>query len=57
MRSHTGACMTLGKGMIASYLKKQKVDTRSNMESELVSVDDMVSKVIWTKHFIEVQGL
>ena len=30
MRSHTGACISLGKGMIASYLKTQKVNTRSS---------------------------
>jgi len=32
------------------------VNTRSSTESELVGVDDLVSKVIWTKRFIEAQG-
>ena len=56
MRSHTGACMTLGKGMICTFLNKQKVNSRSSTEAELIAVDDKVSKVMWTKRFIEHQG-
>ncbi len=56
MKSHTGATMTLGKGTIASVSTKQKVNTRSSTEAELVSIDDIISKVIWTKRFIEAQG-
>ena len=47
MRSHTGAVFTLGKGAIYSASTKQKVDARSSTESELVAVDDMISKVMW----------
>ena len=35
---------------------KQKVNTRSSTEAELVGVDDIISKVLWTKLFIEAQG-
>ena len=35
---------------------KQKVDTRSSTEVELVIVNKIISKVLWTKLFIEVQG-
>ena len=55
-RSHTGAVMSLGKGMISSVSIKQKVNTRSSTEAELVAIDDVVSKIIWTKRFIENQG-
>ena len=51
-RSHTGATMTLGKGVIQSVSTKQKINTRSSTESELVSTDDIISKVMWTKLFL-----
>ena len=35
---------------------KQKVNIRCSTEAELVGVDDIVSKVLWTKLFIEAQG-
>ena len=56
MKSHTGAIFTLGKGAIISDSTKQKVNTRSSTEAEMVAVDDKISKVIKTKRFIEQQG-
>jgi len=56
MKSHTGAVMTLGKGSIMSASTKQKVNTRSSTEAELVSVDDVISKIIWTLRFLQAQG-
>ena len=56
MKSHTGATMTLGKGTIQSTSTKQKVNTRSSTESELVSGDDVMAKVMWTKLFLQAQG-
>lgn len=56
MRSHTGTCMSLGRGSTQSVSTKQKVNTRSSTEAELVSVDDVISKVLWTKRFLEAQG-
>jgi hypothetical protein len=35
---------------------KQKVITRSSTEAEVVSLDDVISKIIWTKLFLEEQG-
>ena len=57
MRSHSGATMTLGKGMVISGSTKQKINARSSTEAELVGKDDYVSKVLWTKLFIEEQIL
>jgi hypothetical protein len=54
-KSHTGATMTLGSGSIISVSTKQKINTRSSTEAELVSIDDVVSKVLWTKRFLEAQ--
>eukprot|EP00978_Attheya_sp_CCMP212_P031053 scaffold116059_cov41-Attheya_sp.AAC.1 len=39
-KSHTGATLSLGKGTITSISCKQKINTRSSTESELVSIDD-----------------
>lgn len=55
-RSHTGANMTLGAGAIYSVSTKQKVNTRSSTEAEFIAVDDIISKVLWTKLFMEAQG-
>ena len=56
MKSHTGSVFTLGKGGIFSDSTKQKINTRSSTEAELVAVDDRISKILWAKHFIEKQG-
>jgi Reverse transcriptase (RNA-dependent DNA polymerase) len=54
-KSHTGATMSLGGGGIMSLSTKQKVNTRSSTEAELVSLDDIIAKVIWTKLFLQAQ--
>jgi hypothetical protein len=54
-KSHTGAIMSLGGGAIISISTKQKVNTQSSTEAELVSIDDVILKVVWTKLFIEAQ--
>ena len=57
MRSHTGAIMTLGKGAIVSISSKHKINTRSSTEAELIGIDDVISNVLWTKLFMEHQGI
>lgn len=56
MRSHTGATMSLGKGSVYSSSMKQKINTRSSTEAELVGVNDLMGKILWTRHFLEAQG-
>jgi Reverse transcriptase (RNA-dependent DNA polymerase) len=56
MRSHTGGCGSLGKGMFSTTSSKQKMNTRSSTEAELVGVDDMMAKVLWTQYFLKAQG-
>ena len=55
-RSHTGGVMTLGSGAIQTISTKQKVNTKSSTEAELVSIDDVISKIMWTRLFLEAQG-
>ena len=56
MKSHTGSVFTLGKGCISGSSTKQKINSRSTTESELIAVDDKIAKVIWSQRFIECQG-
>ena len=48
-KSHTGAVHSLGNGVISSISTKQKVNSRSSTEAELIGIDDVISKVLWTK--------
>jgi hypothetical protein len=56
MKSHTGATMSLGKGAIYSRSTRQKLNTKSSTEAELVGVDDVMPQVMWTRYFLEAQG-
>ena len=40
MKSHSGMTMTMGKGAITLLSRKQKLNTRSSTEAELVAVDN-----------------
>ena len=54
-KSHTGASLTLGHGSILIISAKQKINTKSSTEAELVGVDDAMTFVMWIKHFFESQ--
>ena len=56
MRSHTGATFTLGKRSVYSLSTKQKINTRSSTEAELVGMNDTMALILWTRHFLEGQG-
>jgi hypothetical protein len=56
LRSYTGAVMKLGDGIIKAISTKQKVNYRSWTETELISMHDILSRVLWTKLFMEAQG-
>ena len=46
MRSHTGAYMTFGRGMMNGTSNKQKINTTSSTESEVVGVHDNMPAVL-----------
>jgi hypothetical protein len=56
MRGHTGGALTMGKGYSISASTKQKMNTCSSTESELVGVDDLMPSILWTWLFLEAQG-
>ena len=49
--------MTLGKGSMYSSAKKQRLNTLSSTESELVGVSDAMPQVLWTRYFLMAQGI
>jgi hypothetical protein len=51
-----GGCGSLGKGMFSTTSGKQKMNTRSSTKAELVGVDNMMAKVLWTQYFLKAQG-
>jgi hypothetical protein len=55
-RGHTGALMTLGRGAICSSSRKQRINTKSSTETELVAVDDKLGDILWMWYFLEEQG-
>ena len=56
MKSHTGGTMSLGKGSAYSASTRQKLNTKSSTEAELVGVNDLMPQVLWTRYFLEAQG-
>ena len=55
-KSHSGGSMTMGTGAIISSSMKQKLNTTSSTEAEVVGVSNLAPKIFWTKLFIEAQG-
>ena len=55
-RSHTGATLSFGKGSVYLLSSKQKLNTRSSTEAELVGINDVLSMILWTRLFLEAQG-
>jgi hypothetical protein len=55
MKGHNGVVMTIGSNVVLSRSNKQKVNTRSSREAELIAVDDTLPTVQWTKLFMKDQ--
>ncbi len=49
MRGLLGGGLILGRGFPITVSTKQKLNTRSSTESELVGVDDMMPIICWTR--------
>jgi hypothetical protein len=56
MRSQTGGAVMMGKGVLYSKSSKQKINTKSSTEAELVGASDFLPQTVWTRNFIEAQG-
>ena len=56
MKSHTGAYMTFGKGMVDGMSSAQKINTTSSTEAEVVAVHENMPRILWARYFMEAQG-
>jgi hypothetical protein len=55
-RGQTGSLMTFGKGAVASSSNKMKCNTKSSTETELISLVDKLTDIIWMRYFVKCQG-
>ena len=55
-KGHNDAMMSVGKGAILSFSRKQKLNTASSTKAELVGIADALGIILWTKYFMEAQG-
>ena len=56
MRSHTGGVVSFGIGGIVCKSSKQKINTKSSTEAELVGASDYLPNTIWVMNFMKSQG-
>ena len=56
MRGHSGGGFSMGRGFPIVSSTKQKLNTRSSTETEVVGADDFMPAICWTRYFMEAQG-
>lgn len=56
MKGHTGGATSFGTGVVNTKSTKQKLNTKSSTESELVGVSEYLPHCIWFLYFLEQQG-
>ena len=52
----TPACLSFGRACPVNISSKQKINTRSSTEAELVAINDAMALVLWCRLFIMGQG-
>ena len=56
MRGHTGGVISMGSGVINTRPGKQRINTKSSTETEVVGASDFLPWTVWTKRFLKAQG-
>jgi len=56
MRGHTGGCIVMSDGVLHCRPSKQRLNTKSSTESELVGGSDYLPYPVWLLYFYEAQG-
>ena len=47
----------MGQGALYSISNKQKMNTKSSTEAELVGVDDLMTQILWMQYLLEAKCL
>jgi hypothetical protein len=55
-RGKIGSLVTFGKGAICSSSTKTKQNTKSSTKTELISLGDKLTDIVWKGYFIKCQG-
>ena len=55
IRGHTGGVTSLGKGAVMHICTKQKINTKSSTDSEVVEVSDFLPYTMWASYFLKAQ--
>jgi len=55
-KSHTGCVIGVGRGVIYAKSGKQRINTKSSTEAELVGLSDMIGQITWTRNLLTEQG-
>jgi hypothetical protein len=56
MRGHLGGGLSLGREFPIVSSTKQKLNTRSSTETEIVGADDFMPAICWTRYFMKAQA-
>ena len=56
MRGQTGGTITFGWGILHGGSSKQKLNSKSSTETELIGMSDYVPRKLWVTYFLEEQG-
>ena len=56
MRGHTGGVITFGTGVLTGKGSKQKMNTKSSNETEVVGNSEFLPYTIWYEYFMDAQG-
>ena len=55
MRIHTSGLMKMGKVRSYAQYSKQKLNTKSSTEVDIVRVENLLTQVVWTQFFLKEQ--
>ena len=56
MRGHPRGGLSIGRGFPIVGSTKQKLNSRSSTETDIVGVVELITAIFWTKYFLESQG-
>ncbi len=56
MKGQSGAILMIGDNTVLTWSNKQKVNTRSSTEAELIAVDKALPTIQWARSLMKDQG-